>query len=76
VRLASTRSAAEANKMRDRLKQKYGAVLHDVVVVPPSGADKSNTVRSAPMSEDEAKNACEALKKSHQSCAVVKTANS
>ena len=76
VKLASTRSATEANKVRDRLKQKYGDVLHDVVVVPPSGAEKSNTVRSAPMSEDEAKSACETLKKSHQSCTVVKTANS
>jgi hypothetical protein len=76
VKLASVRSTAEANKVRDRLKQKYGNVLHDVVVVPPSGTDKSNSVRSAPMSEDEAKSACEALKKSHQSCEVVKTVNS
>jgi hypothetical protein len=76
VKLASVRSAAEANKVRDRLKQKYGNVLHDVVVVPPSGTDKSNSVRSAPMSEDEAKSACEALKKSHQSCEVIKTVNS
>jgi hypothetical protein len=76
VQLASIHSAAEANKVRDRLKQKYGTVLHDVVVVPPSGTDKSNSVRSAPMSEEEAKSACQTLKKSHQSCEVIKSANS
>lgn len=76
VQLASVRSTREANKMRDRLEQRYGNVLHDVVVVPPSGSDKSNSVRSTPMSEEEAKSACQALKRSHQNCEVVKSVNS
>ena len=76
VRLALLRSAKEAGKVRDRLKGQYGDVLHDVVVIPPSGTQKLNSVRSAPMTEDEANSACAALKKLHQNCEVIKIENS
>jgi hypothetical protein len=76
VKLASLKSEKEADRVRDRLKHKYGNVLHDVVVVPPSGTDKRNSVLSAPMTEDEAKGACVTLRKAHQSCEVVKAVNS
>lgn len=76
VKLASFKSERQANKARDRLEGKYDAVLHDVVVVPPSAKEKLSVVRSAPMTEEEANSACATLKKSHQSCEVVKTTNS
>ena len=73
VQLASYHSRTEADRMSTRLKRKFGNVLHDVVVVPATPPDKLNHIRSAPMSEDEAKTACATLKKSHQHCEVVKS---
>ena len=72
VQLASYHSRQEADRMSERLKRKFGNVLHDVLVVPATPPDKLNHIRSAPMSEDEAKAACATLKKSHQRCEVVK----
>lgn len=72
LRLASLRSQKQADQLRDRLKGQYGDVLHDVVVIPPSGTQKLNSVRSAAMTEEEAKSACVALKKLHQNCEVIK----
>ena len=72
VQLASYHSRTEAERMSERLKRKFGNLLHDVVVVPATPPDKLNHIRSAPMSEDEAKAACATLKKSHQRCEVVK----
>jgi len=73
VQLASYRSRREADRMSAHLKRKFGNVLHDVVVIPAAPPDKLNHIRSAPMSEDEAKAACATLKKSHQRCEVVKS---
>ena len=73
VQLATTRSKTLADKMAQRLKAKYGNELQDVVVVPPSGKSKLNEVRSAPMTESDAKAACAKLKKAHQHCEVVKS---
>jgi outer membrane protein assembly factor BamD (BamD/ComL family) len=74
VLLASTRSKTLADKLAQRLKEKYGNELQDVVVVPPTGKSKTLEVRSAPMTEDDAKTACAKLKKAHQHCSVVKSA--
>ena len=74
VLLASTHSAALADKMAKRLKDKFGSDLQDVVVVPPAGKSKSTEIRSAPMTEADAKAACAKLKKAHQHCQVVKSA--
>jgi hypothetical protein len=71
--LASTRSKALADKLAMRLKDKFGSDLQDVVVVPPSGKSKLLEVRSAPMTEDDAKAACAKLRKAHQRCEVVKS---
>lgn len=76
VRLASLRSEKDAEKVRDRLEGRYGDALREVVVIPPSDAQKLNSVRSAPMTEDEAKTACATLNKSHQDCEVIKTIKS
>jgi SPOR domain len=73
--LASTRSKTLADKLAARLKSKYGSDLQDVVVVPPTGKSKTLEVRSAPMTEDDAKAACAKLKKAHQHCEVVKSAS-
>jgi len=75
VQLASTRSKTLADKMAKRFKDKFGSDLQDVVVVPPTGKSKSLEVRSAPMTEDDAKAACAKLKKAHQHCEVVKSAS-
>ena len=73
--LGSTRSKTLADKLAKRLKDKFGSDLQDVVVVPPTGKSKSLEVRSAPMSESDAKAACAKLKKAHQHCSVVKSAS-
>ena len=74
VQLASYRSRKEADRVSARLKRRYATVLQDVVVVPASPSDKLNHIRSAPMSEEQAKSACAQLKKKHQRCEVVKSA--
>lgn len=74
ILLASTRSKTMADKLAKTLKAKYGNELQDVVVVPPTGKSKTLEVRSAPMTESDAKAACAKLKK-HQHCSVVKSAS-
>jgi outer membrane protein assembly factor BamD (BamD/ComL family) len=71
--LYSTRSKALADKLAQRLKSKFGSDLQDVVVVPPSGKSKVTEVRSAPMTEADAKAACAKLRKAHARCEVVKS---
>lgn len=73
--LYSTRSKTTADKLAQSLKAKYGNELQDVVVVPPTGKSKTLEVRSAPMTESDAKTACAKLKKAHQRCTVVKSAS-
>ncbi|HXS22193.1 MAG TPA: hypothetical protein VN735_13240 [Steroidobacteraceae bacterium] len=73
--LASTRSKTMADKLAKHLKDKFGSDLQDVVVVPPTGKSKTLEVRSAPMTEDDAKTACKKLRKAHQHCEVVKSAS-
>jgi len=75
VQLASYRSEQQAQKIRDRLQGKYGDVLGSVVVVPEAGSNV-HVVRSAPMGEAEANNACAKLKRDHLSCEVVRDVNS
>ena len=72
VQLGAFRSKKEADALSQRLKARYTDVLHEVVVVAPSGSDKLTRVRSAGMTESGAKAACSKLKKSHQRCEVVK----
>jgi SPOR domain len=75
VQLASYRSEKQAEKIRERLQGKYGDVLGSVVVVPDTAAN-AHLVRSAPMGEAEANNACARLRKAHLSCEVIRDANS
>jgi cell division septation protein DedD len=73
VELAKFKSEKEAEKSRDSLKGRFSGELHDVVVIPPNGAQKLHRVESAPMTEADAKSACAKLKKDHQHCEVVKS---
>lgn len=75
VQLASLRSEKQAEKTRDRLQGKYGDVLGSVVIVPGTTPDM-HVVLSAQMGQGEANTACVKLKKAHQSCEVIKDANS
>jgi SPOR domain len=70
--LATAHSKTYADKVAQRLKSKYGNELQDVVVVPHG---KLLEVRSAPMTESDAKTACAKLRKVHQRCEVVKSAS-
>ena len=72
VQLAAGKTEKQAQRERDNLRSKYGSILHDVVVVPPSSG-KGYGLESAPMSQSQADSACSALKKAHQSCEVVKS---
>jgi hypothetical protein len=72
VQLAAFRATRDADRARARLESKYGKLLHDVEVVPPTPAEKLTTVRSAPMTQKDAESACGTLKKEHQHCEVVK----
>ena len=73
--LGTARSQATADKLTQHLKDKFGSDLQDVVEVPPTGKSKTIEIRSAGMTEDDAKAACAKLKKAHQHCEVVKSAS-
>jgi outer membrane protein assembly factor BamD (BamD/ComL family) len=73
VQLASYRSRKEADRVSARLKRRFGDILHEVVVVPATPSDKLNHIRSASMSESDAKTACAQIKKKHQRCEVIKS---
>jgi outer membrane protein assembly factor BamD (BamD/ComL family) len=72
VQLAAFRAKEQADHARGQLQSRYGSVLHEIVVVPPTPQEKLNRVDSAPMTLDEAQAACATLKKSRQHCEVVK----
>jgi SPOR domain len=73
--LGTTRSQATADKLVKHLKDKFGSDLQDVVEVPPTGKSKTIEIRSAGMTQDDAKAACAKLRKAHQHCEVVKSAS-
>ena len=71
VQLAEARSEAAAARLRDRLQKRFGDVVHELVVVPPSGTKSDYTVTSAPMSQGDAISECTVLERSHQNCKLV-----
>ncbi len=73
VQLAgSYRSARQAERAGARFKVRFAGLLHDVVVAPPTPPSRMIHLRSAPMSEEEAKSACATLRRRHEGCEVVK----
>jgi hypothetical protein len=71
VQLANTRSKTSAERKRVQLQARFGTVLHDVVVVAPTVAGSDYRVTSEPMSQTDAKSACIALEREHQSCRLI-----
>lgn len=74
VQLGTYHNSKEADMARTRLQDKYGKDLQSVVVVPPSGKSHTYHVASADMTQEQAKAACDMLRKSHQHCEVMKRA--
>ncbi len=72
IQLAAAKTRREAEKQRARLQQKFGGLLHDVLMVP-AGSGKSYGLESGPMSQSEADTACGKLSKARQHCEVVKS---
>jgi hypothetical protein len=72
VRLTSATTRKQAERVRDRLRRKYGNIVHDLVVAPASSG-KGYGVDSSPMSQSQADSTCAQLKKSHQGCEVIKS---
>jgi hypothetical protein len=70
VRLAKESSDDRARRKLTQLKARFGDQLHDLVVMPDANG-KSFSVDSSGMTEQEAKNACDAVKRGHQRCQVV-----
>jgi hypothetical protein len=71
VQLAGARSKAVAERARARLQERFGKVIHNVVVVPPGAPDTHYRVTSGPMSESDANSACAAIERMHQSCKLI-----
>ena len=65
-------NAKRADDARAKLQDSYGKDLQNVVVVAPTGKSKIYQVVSADMTQEQAKTACESLRKDHQRCEVVK----
>ena len=72
VQLATFHSQKDAEKSLPALQSRTGTELHNLIIVPPSGAEKLHRIESDFMTQDEAKLACDKLKKAHQRCEVVK----
>ncbi|MEP6886292.1 MAG: hypothetical protein ABJC66_16205 [Gammaproteobacteria bacterium] len=71
-----SRSKAGAERNRVHLQALFGAIVHEVVVVPPAAPDTHYQVTSGPMSQADADSTCTALKRKHQHCTVIKDTGS
>jgi hypothetical protein len=71
VELADARSKAVAEHERARFQARFGKVIHEVMVVPPSAPDTHYRVTSGPMSQSDANSACAAIERMHQSCKLI-----
>jgi hypothetical protein len=71
VQVADSRSKAEAERKRSQVASKFGRVLHEVLVLPPSPPDTLFRVTSGPMSQASANSACARLEHEHQRCKLV-----
>lgn len=73
--LATARSERLANRERDALAKRFGKDLRQVVILEPDAKVRDYRITSAPMSEQDARTACEALIRSGRSCTVVQVAS-
>jgi outer membrane protein assembly factor BamD (BamD/ComL family) len=72
VSLGTYRSSKTADRMRERLQDKFGKDLQSVVVMPPKGKSRDYHVASAAMTHDQAMSACKMVRKGGQRCEVMK----
>jgi SPOR domain len=75
VQLASVKTQKQAQREQEKLRAKYVSVLHEIVVVP-NHSGSGYALVSTPMSQTQADSACSELKKTHQSCEVIKNDSS
>ncbi|MGC2032302.1 MAG: hypothetical protein WA642_19955 [Steroidobacteraceae bacterium] len=68
------RSQRLADRERDALTKRFPKDLRQVVVLEPDAKDRDYRITSAPMSEQDASAACQALKHSGRFCTVVQVA--
>jgi hypothetical protein len=71
VELARLHNKSAAESKRKQLQARFGAVVHEIIVLPPAGAKGDYTVASSPMSQAEANAACATLQHSRQLCKVI-----
>ena len=71
MRLASEPSEARAQRKLAQLESRFGDRLRGLLVAPPASSERSFSVVSAAMTEQEAKMECEAVKRERQDCQVV-----
>jgi hypothetical protein len=71
MRLATEPSEARARRKLARLESRFGDQLRGLLVAPPEASEKSFSIVSAAMTEQEAKMECEAVKRERQDCQVV-----
>jgi outer membrane protein assembly factor BamD (BamD/ComL family) len=72
VQLGTYSSSQQADQARASLQSRYGKDLQAIVVLPPGAKGKVYHVVSADLTQEQAKAACETLRKSHQRCQVTK----
>jgi hypothetical protein len=73
--LGTARSERRAERERDALEKRFGKDLRQVVILEPDAKDRDYRITSAPMSEQAANAACQALQHSGRSCTVVQAAS-
>ena len=73
--LGTARSERLADRERNALEKRFGKDLRQVVILGPDAEDRDYRITSVPMSEQDASAACEILKHSGRSCAVVQAAS-
>ena len=71
LHLASESSDEKAQRRVAQLKGRLKDQVQDLTVTPTANG-KSFSIDSTGMTEQEAKSACEAIKRKHESCQVVK----
>jgi sporulation related protein len=71
-RLGAFHDERAAERKREQLQSRFGAVLKEVDVVSPDASNKRYRVMSGLMDRRDAESACTSLRRNHQSCEVVK----
>jgi hypothetical protein len=73
--LSTAHSEKAANRERDKLAQRFGKNLPQLVVIAPSMGEHTYEIASAPMSQQDATAACASVRHAGQSCSVVQTSS-